>query len=129
MNALEFLATLRTRGVEFKLVDGQVYIRDRASPLTDDERGLICALRTTIRALLIQQLPDRRGEHACDDGFEAPAGAALCERCAFSLPDHFWRRSGDCVFFAGAATEATCRRCGVPRLEHLAGTSKTQAPS
>jgi len=128
VNALYFLASVIARGVEFKVVDGQVYARDRAQPLTADERGLVVALMPLIRGLLIQQLPDHRAEHACD-GFAAAAGAALCEQCAYSIADHFWRRCGDCRFFVGASNDASCRRCGVPRLEHLASASRTETSS
>ncbi len=130
MNALELLASLHARGVRFMLDDaaGRVRVHDPDRTVSDDERGRVRALKGQIRALLLQRLPDHRGEHACE-GFDAAPGAALCERCAYGLPDHFWRRSGDCVFFAGAPTEATCRRCGVQRLEHLgaAAAPKTEA--
>lgn len=128
MNALELLLAMGERGVEFWLVDDEVRFDDHGRPITGDERSLLRALKPQIRALLIQLLPQRRAEHACD-GFDAAPGAALCERCAYGLGDHFWRRCGDCTFFTGAASEATCRRCGVPRLEHLTGAPgrKTEA--
>jgi len=128
MTALEFIASLLARGVTFSVNGDRLHVSDPGHTATPNERTLLAALKPMIRALLIQQLPGRRGEHACD-GFDAAAGAALCERCAYGLPDHFWRRSGACVFFAGAPAEATCRRCGVPRLEHLgaAVAPKTEA--
>jgi len=128
MTALDLLVDLRARGVTFSVNGDRVRVHDPDRTVSDNERGLVRALKPQLRGLLIQQLPDRRGEHACD-GFDAAAGAALCEQCAYSLPDHFWRRIGACTFFAGAASEALCGRCGVPRLEHLAGTSKTEAQS
>jgi len=128
MTALDLLADLRARGVRFSTDGDRVRVHDPDRTVSDNERGLVRALKPQLRGLLIQQLPDRRGEHACA-GFDAAPGAALCERCAFGLPDHFWRRHGACVFFAGASTEATCRRCGVPQLEHLgaAVAPKTEA--
>jgi len=119
VNALEFLIDLAGRGVTFTTGDGgRVRVRDPENAITVDEREFLRALKPMVGALLRQPLPARRGANACD-GFDAPAGAALCVRCAWGIGDHFWRRCGDCTFFVGSADEASCRRCGIPVLEHL----------
>jgi len=118
VTALELLLDLGRRGVRFAFEGDRIRVVDPECKASADERGLLRALVPELRALLRQRLPDRRGDTACD-AFEAADGVALCERCAFGIAEHFWRRIGDCTFFFGSADEPVCRRCGVPQLEHL----------
>ncbi len=118
MNALDLLLAVGRRGVRFACEGDRVRVVDPECRLTGDERGLLRALVPTLRVLLTQRLPDRRGDTACG-AFEAATGAVLCEQCAFGIADHFWRRCGECTFFVGNADAARCRRCDAPRLEHL----------
>lgn len=118
MNALEFIAGLLTRGVSFAVVGDRLRVYDPGRSTTPTERALLGALKPTLRGLLATELPAERPQAPCP-GFNAAAGVALCRTCGHSLPEHFWRRS-TCEFFAGApATNASCRRCGIPWLEHV----------
>jgi hypothetical protein len=118
VTALGLLIELGRRGVTFSLEGEGLRILDPAKTLSDGERELVRALKPQLRSLLAQRLPARRGDAACE-GFEAAPGAALCERCAWGIADHLWRRAGNCAFLLGDADAKTCRRCGAPRLEHL----------
>lgn len=73
MTALDLLADLRARGVRFSADGDRVRVHDPGRTVSDNERGLVRALKPQLRALLIQQLPNRRGEHACN-GFDAAMG-------------------------------------------------------
>lgn len=118
MTALDLLLHVGQRGVRFTCEADRVRVVDPERRITEDERSLLRALVPELRSLLKLRLPERRGDTACG-AFEAAAGVALCERCAHSIADHFWRRCGDCIFFVGAADAARCRRCDAPRLEHF----------
>lgn len=116
MNALEFLVELASRGVVFMVDGDRLRVRDPRMATSPGERALISALKPSIRALMLIELPAERADDPCA-AFDAKAGVALCRGCGFGLPDHFWRQP-TCAFFAGPASASKCERCGAPWLEH-----------
>ena len=126
MSALDFIVGLVTRGVAFSVDGDRLCVRGLGSSVTVGERGLISALKSQIRALLVTELPPERASEACAV-FTAAAGVALCRGCAHGLPAHYWR-TPDCQFYVGEPLpNGACRRCGVPWLEHLQSLRKADA--
>jgi hypothetical protein len=94
VNGLHFLLAIVARGVRFEIAgpDRTVVASDPGNVVGAPDRILLHAVKQEVRALLLTELPSDPGDTACA-ALDAPAGVAICRRCARGIVAHRWRRT------------------------------------
>jgi hypothetical protein len=94
VNGLDYLVAIVARGVRFDIAgpDRTVIASDPGNVGGGSDRIFLRAVKHEVRALLLTELPADPGETACAE-LDAPAGVAICRRCARGIVAHGWHRT------------------------------------